>query len=120
MEHFDEDLKRLGIHEVVRATCYGIEVSVPNFYAIFELYCLTLGTFFTPVREIGLALQEMWEVSNLPIGSLPYENFPRTVELEQLEKEDSALFETYQELMCHFYIGLDVYHVRGNVNGLKC
>ena len=79
-----------------------------------------MGIFFTPVGEIGLALQEMWEVSNLPIGSLPYENFPRTVELEQLEKEDSALFETYRELMCHFYIGLDVYHVCGNVNGLKC
>jgi len=95
-------------------------MSVPNFYAIFELYCPASGTFFTPIHELALALPEMWEVSNLPKGSLPYEKyFPRMVELEQLEKEDPVLFETYRELVCHFYIRLDVHNARGNVSGLK-
>ena len=59
LEHFDKDLKRLKLHEAIRATCYKIEVSVPNFYAIFELYFLTSGTFFTPIGDLRLALHEM-------------------------------------------------------------
>jgi len=43
------------------------------------------------------------------MGSLPYEEyFPYEAELVLLEKQKSALFETYRELMCHFYICLDV------------
>ena len=43
-------------------------------------------------------------------GSLPYEEyFPCEVELELLEEQEHALFETYRELMCNFYICLDVY-----------
>ena len=38
LTHFEEDLERLGLYEDVRATCYGIQMSVANFYAIFELY----------------------------------------------------------------------------------
>ena len=79
-------------------------MSVANFYAIFELYYPAIGTFFTPVGELGMALHEMWEVSALPLGSLPYvEYFPCEAELALLEKEP-ALFETYWELMCHLYI----------------
>jgi len=48
-------------------------MSVANFYAIFELYCLAIRTFFTPVGELGMTLHEMWEVSALPIRYLPYE-----------------------------------------------
>ena len=50
-------------------------MSVANFYAIFELYFPATGTFFTPVGELGMALHEMWEVSALPLGSLPYEEY---------------------------------------------
>ena len=53
--HFEEDLERLNLHEAVRATSYGIEMNVACFYAIFELYYLALGTFFTPVGELGMA-----------------------------------------------------------------
>ena len=67
--HFEEDLERMGLHEAVRATCYGIQMSVANFYAIFELYCPATWTFFTPVGELGMTLHEMWEVSALPMGS---------------------------------------------------
>ena len=47
LAHFEEDLERLGLYEAVRATCYGIQMSVANFYAIFDLYCPATGTFFT-------------------------------------------------------------------------
>jgi len=73
LEYFGEDLKKLGLHEADRATSYGMELSVPNFYAILELYCLASGTFFIPVDNLGLALHEMWDVSNLPMGYQPYD-----------------------------------------------
>ena len=80
-------------------------MSVANFYAIFELYCPAIGTFFTHVGELGMTLHEMWEVSALPLGSLPYEEyFSCEVELALLKKQEPALFETYWELMCHLYI----------------
>jgi len=80
-------------------------MSVANFYAISKLYYPATGTFFTPVGELGMALHEMWEVSALPMGSLPYEEyFTYEAELTLLEKQKPTLFETYWELMCHFYI----------------
>jgi len=51
LAHFEEDLERLGLYEAVRATCCGIQMSVANFYAIFELYCPATRTFFTPVAN---------------------------------------------------------------------
>ena len=75
LAHFEENLERLGLYEAVRATCYDIQMSVANFYAIFELYCLAKGIFFTPTSKLGMALHEMWEVSALPKGSLPYEEY---------------------------------------------
>jgi len=92
-------------------------MSVINFYAIFELYCPATGIFFTPVGKLGMALHEMWEVSALPIGFLPYEEyFPCEVELALLERQESALFKTYRELMCHFYIcsSMHVNHKRAS------
>ena len=65
---------------------------MPNLFTIFELYYLALGMFFTPIGELGLALHDMWEVSNLPMGSLQYEEyFPSMMELKQLEKEDPTM-----------------------------
>ena len=96
-------------------------MSVANFYAIFELYCPTAGTLFTPMGELGMTLHEIWEVSTLPIGSLPYEDyFLCESELAFLEKQEPALFETYIKLICHFYIYLDVHNgYKGNLNRLK-
>ena len=105
-------------HEAVRATCYGIQMSVACFYAIFELYCLATGTFFTPVGELRVALHEMWEVSALPLGSFPYEEyFLCEAELALLEKQEPALFETYRELMCHLYICSSMH---GGNKGTSC
>jgi len=68
-----------------------------------------------------MALHEMWEVSALLMGSLSYEEyFPCEVELALLEKQESALFETYRELMCHFYICSDMHgSYKGGTNSLK-
>ena len=85
-------------------------MSVANFYAIFELYCPATGTFFTPVGELGMALHEMWELSALPMGSLPYKEYlPCELELTLLQRQEFTLFKTYRELMCHFYIYMDVH-----------
>ena len=92
LAHFEEDLERLELYEAVRATCYDIQMSIVNFYAIFELYCPVTGTF-TPIGELGMALHEMGEVSTLPLESLPYkEYFPCEAELTLLEKQEPALF----------------------------
>ena len=93
-------------------------MSVANFYAIFELYCPATGTFFTLVGELGMALHEMWEVSALPMGSLPYEEyFPCEVELALLEKQELTLFETNWELMCQLYICSSMH---GSHKGASC
>ena len=119
LEYFEAELMKIRLHEVVGATRYGIEISVPNFFAIFELYCPASGTFFTPVDELGLALHEMWEISNLSIGSMSYEEyFSCKMELE-MEKDDLEMFETYQKLMCHFYICMDIHNTHENANRIK-
>ena len=98
-------LEHFFVNEAVRATCYGIEVGVPNFYALLELYCSSFGTFFTPVGELGQDLHEMWGVLKLPMGFPPYEEyFPCTAELEQLKTQDQALFKTYRKIMCHYHM----------------
>jgi len=110
----------LELHKAVRATGNGMEISVPNFFYIFELYCPASGMFFTPVDELELALHEMWEIFYLPMGSMPYkEYFSCTMELEQMEKDDPEMFETYQELMYYFYIYMDIHNARENANGIK-
>ena len=120
LEAFEEELKRLGLYEAIRATCFGINISVPTFYAILELNCLASGTFFTPVGELGMVLHEMWEVSNIPMGFMPYEEyFSFAEELKQLEEDELALYETYWELMRHFFICLDHHPSHENTNSLK-
>jgi len=56
-----------------------METSVPNFFTILELHCPVSGMFFTPVGELGMALHEIWEVSNLPMGFVPYESTSRAL-----------------------------------------
>ena len=37
LDIFKVDLKRFGLYEVVRATCFGINISIPTFYAIMKM-----------------------------------------------------------------------------------
>ena len=55
------------------------------------------------------------------MGSLPYEEyFLCESELALLKKQEPALLETYRDLMCHFYICLDVHGgYKGSSNSLK-
>ena len=36
-----------------------------------------------------------------------------------MEKDNPEMFETYRELICHFYICMDVHNAQGNANGMK-
>ena len=87
-----------GLYEAVRApTCFGISNNIPTFYAILEMYYSMSGTFFIPVGELRMALHEMWDVLNLPMGSLPYEEyFSCAKELAQMEKKELALHKKYR------------------------
>ena len=59
LKHFEAELKKIGLHEAVMATCHWMEINVPNFFAIFKLYCPATGTFFTSIGELRLVLHEM-------------------------------------------------------------
>jgi len=52
-----------------------------------------------------LDFHQMYEVSVLVIGDVPYEEYIlATEELHLLKKSDPLVYETYWEVLCHFYI----------------
>ena len=105
LTNLEGPLRRVGLYPAVRAVQWGIPMSSHNFFGILERYNPRTGTFFTPVGEMGLALHELYEVSGLASGDIPYEEYvPTTKELHFLEKEFPAIYETYWEVMCHFHI----------------
>ena len=84
------------MYSAVRATCYGIALSDYNFFGVLEKYNPDTNTFFTPVGEIGFALDEMFEVSGLSTGDRPYEEYiPSTEELYLLKRDAPQVYETY-------------------------
>jgi len=56
---FAYDLMRLRLYEAIRAIYFRININIPTFYAILEIYFPALGTFFTLVGELGMALYEI-------------------------------------------------------------
>lgn len=73
------------------------------------MYNSEIGTFFTPVGELGLALHELYEVSTLSISEVPYEEYiPTTEELNMLGAKHERIYETYLEMMCHYCICADL------------
>ena len=93
---FKDLLLQAGLYGVVKAIQYGIPQSNQLFYAILEWYSPETSTFFTPIREMGLALHEMYEVSGLVIGDAPYKEYvPSTEKLHLLKKSDPLVYETY-------------------------
>ena len=73
----EDMLKQAGLYQDVRAIQYDILQSSHHFYGILERYNPLTGMFFTPVGEMGLALRELCEVSELVIGDAPYEKYVR-------------------------------------------
>lgn len=54
---------------------------------------------------MGLALYELYEISELPTGNVPYEVYvPMEEELHLLRAQSPLASDTYWELMCHFHI----------------
>ena len=49
LQIFARELEDLQLFDAVRATAYGFRLDVPSFQAVFELYCSSIGTFFTLV-----------------------------------------------------------------------
>jgi len=105
LAEFEDLLLQAGPYEAVRAVQYDISQSNQYFYAVLERYNLETCMFFTLIREIRLALYEMYEVSGLVIGDAPYEEYvPSTEELHLLKKSYPMVYETYWEVLCHFHI----------------
>ena len=48
LAHFEEDLERLGLYEAIRVTCYGIQMSIANFYAS--------SSYTVQLKELSLSL----------------------------------------------------------------
>ena len=73
LEDLREELIQTNLYAAIRAVQYGIPQSNHHFFTMLERYNLETCTFFTPVREMGFALHEMYEVSELAMEDIPYE-----------------------------------------------
>ena len=113
-----EPLAQSGLACPIMATKHGIALSPYNFFAILERYNPETCTFFTPEGELGFALHEMFDVSGLPFGDLPYEEFvPGSTELKILKETIPEVYDTLWEVMCHFQICGQLTGARGR--GIK-
>ena len=119
LDQFSRELERLRLYEAVRATCHEMEVSVPNLYAIMELYCPSTGTLFTLVGswELGLALHEMWEVSKRQWAIFPLRSTSRA---PRIYNNRAPRIRLCMRISGSSYATFRfVYGIRGNVNGLN-
>lgn len=73
-------LKDIGLYGAIRNVQYGLSYSAYHLFGILEMYKPKSRTFFMLVGELGFALHEMFEVSLLSIGELPYEEMVSTTE----------------------------------------
>ena len=106
-EHSDI-LRSLALFTPIRAVQFGLKSNPLQLFSILELYNSDSCTFFTLDGELGMAMHEMHEVSGLPMGEVPYEEFiPGSSELKRLRSEHPTIHETYWELMCHYHICFD-------------
>ena len=80
VDHLEEMLHRTHLFTAVRAVKYGITLSTYHFFAMLDMYNPNTTTFFTPSGELGFALHEMFEVSGLSMGEVPYEEYVSSAE----------------------------------------
>jgi len=105
LRELEEPLLQCGLYPTVRAICYGIISSHYNFFRILGKCDPDTCKFCTPIRKMGFAQYEMFKVSGLSIGDLPYEEYiPSTEELHLLKWDAPQVYETYWEVLCHFHI----------------
>ncbi|ONK79645.1 uncharacterized protein A4U43_C01F8480 [Asparagus officinalis] len=86
LSRWSVELHACCLYVAIRASMYGLPVSVKHFFALCELYNPDSNTFLTRHGELGLALHEMHKISGLPMGQMLYqEYFPSNHELSQLK-----------------------------------
>jgi len=108
-----EPLLQFGLYSAVRAIQYGIPQSHYHFFAMLELYNRDKCTFLTPSGELGFAFHEIYKVSGLLMGEMPYEEYiPGTEELHVPKNKAPQVYETYWELLCP-------YHICAQITGLR-
>lgn len=62
----------------------------------------------------------IFEVSVLSMGEVSYDKYiPTTKELNILKAKNEHIYETYWEIMCHFYICADILGTRSQGVGHK-
>ena len=109
IDNLGDVLRQARLSVAVRAVQYGVPQSAHHFFAMLEMYNPTTITFFTPSGELGFALHEMFNVSGLSMGEIPYKKYvPGTEELQILRRDGLKVYETYWELLCHFHICLQL------------
>lgn len=98
-------LRSTCLYNTVGAIQFGNSQSNYHFFAMLEMYDSISNTLFTPIGELGFALHEMHEVSGLSLGEMFYEEYIPTAEaLHILKKESPGVYDTYWEVLCHYYI----------------
>ena len=75
---------------------------------MLERYNPEICTFFIPVGEMGLTLNEKYEVSGLMMGDIPYEEYIPSIEELYLMEDSAPLVYTYWEVLCHFHICAEI------------
>ncbi|XP_020272747.1 uncharacterized protein LOC109847926 [Asparagus officinalis] len=107
LKRFGRELAGLGLDVPIRATMHGLQSSVSHFLCLFEIYNPDTNTFFTKNGELGLPLHEMMQVSALPMGDVPYQEFfPTTNQLIKMKDSSTATYDTLWELTCHYHIAM--------------
>ena len=87
LKELEEPLLQCGLYHAIKVVRYGIISSHYHFFTMLKKRNLDTCTFFTPVGEMEFFVQEMFEVSRLPMGDLSYEEYiPCIEELHLLKK----------------------------------
>lgn len=85
-------MQQFGLYRAIRNVQFGFSHNAHHLYSVLEMYNLSSGIFFTLVWELGFALHEMFEVSLLSMGELPYEEYVLTFEeLNQFRENDISV-----------------------------
>ena len=101
LEDLKDELLQTDLYNNVQAVQYGITQSSHHLFAMLERYNMETCTFFTPVREMGFVLHEMYEVSGLAIRDIPYEEYVSSAEeLHLMEESAPLVYATYWKVLC--------------------
>lgn len=76
--NFEVFLKDIGLYGAIENVQYGFLYSTHHLFSVLEMYNPKSEILFTPVSEFNFPLHEMFEVSYLSMGELPYEKMVPT------------------------------------------